>query len=50
VNVFTIGLGEDADMALLARIAGRSDRTFFARGPEDLTPVYSLIAARIPCR
>jgi Mg-chelatase subunit ChlD/DNA-binding beta-propeller fold protein YncE len=50
ISLFSIGLGADADMNLLERISGRGDRTYFARGPEDLIPVYTDIAANIPCR
>lgn len=49
VVVFTIGLGEDLDLAALEEMA--SERGYFYRAPdaEDLAAIYAAIAVTIPC-
>ncbi len=43
VQIYTIGLGTDADVALLADMAGSAERYFFAPRPEELFPIYGQI-------
>lgn len=47
--LFAIGLGDEADAALLRRITGDARRTFFAPAPEQLEGIYRTIAEVIPC-
>lgn len=49
VWVHAIGLGTDADMALLTAVAS-PDGVHFAPGPEDLAAIYARLAGVIPCR
>jgi Mg-chelatase subunit ChlD/DNA-binding beta-propeller fold protein YncE len=49
VAVFTIGLGSDADLALLARLAEDPSRAYRAAGEADLAAIYRAIADSIPC-
>jgi Mg-chelatase subunit ChlD len=50
VTVFTIGLGDDVDGALLVTLAGTAERYYAAPGAADLADIYGRIAARLPCR
>jgi Ca-activated chloride channel family protein len=50
VQIFAVGLGADADMDLLAAVAGTESRTFFASGPETLTAIYQRIGGAVSCR
>jgi Mg-chelatase subunit ChlD len=43
VQIYTIGLGDQADDVLLREIAGRDDRYFYAPTPAELFPVYTEI-------
>lgn len=47
--LYAVGLGADADRALLERVAG-PERTYFALDGEALTAIYREIAATIPCQ
>jgi Mg-chelatase subunit ChlD len=47
---FTIGLGGDADMGLLERVAGSAERSFFAPTADELAQIYRQIATAIPCQ
>ncbi|MEO8083241.1 MAG: VWA domain-containing protein, partial [Ardenticatenales bacterium] len=47
--IFTIGLGDGADTALLRSIAGDARRYFYAPGPNQLEGIYRTIAEVIPC-
>ena len=49
VVVFTVGLGEDLDLAALEAMA--SERAYFHRAPDadDLAAIYAAIAVTIPC-
>ena len=49
VSVFTVGVGDDLDLAALAAIA--SQPSYFYRTPdaEGLSAIYAEIAASIPC-
>jgi len=49
VTVFTIGIGPDADAALLIRVAGDPDRYFASEGGADLREIYRRIAGALPC-
>jgi Mg-chelatase subunit ChlD len=42
-QIYTVGLGSDVDQALLADLAGRPDRFFFAPTAGDLFPIYAQI-------
>lgn len=48
--VFTIGLGADADGALLIEIAGAPGRYSYAPDQRALSAVYQAIAWSLPCR
>ncbi|MCB9177589.1 MAG: VWA domain-containing protein [Caldilineae bacterium] len=50
IRRFTIGLGGDADMALLERVAGNPARAFFAPTADQLAEIYRQIASAIPCQ
>jgi Mg-chelatase subunit ChlD len=50
VEVFTIGLGADADGGLLAAIASDASHYHFAPTPDELAAIYRRIAGTIPCR
>jgi uncharacterized protein YegL len=50
VELFTIGLGADADGALLARLATDNEHHFHAPSADDLRAIYERIAGEIPCR
>ncbi len=43
VQVYTIGLGNDADTAVLRAMAGHDDRYFSAPSPAELFPIYGEI-------
>lgn len=47
--VYTIGLGADADMALLRAISGE-ERSYFAPDGGQLEEIYRELAVTIPCR
>lgn len=49
-DVYTVGLGNDADLALLARVAGRPDHAFSAPSEADLAGIYRNIAGALPCQ
>jgi Mg-chelatase subunit ChlD len=49
-DVYTVGLGGDADLALLAMVAGRPDHAFTAPSEADLAGIYRSIAGAIPCQ
>lgn len=49
LRVYTIGLGGDANLPLLARVAGDSRRAYFAPSEADLAAIYRSIAGAIPC-
>jgi Mg-chelatase subunit ChlD len=49
VTVFTVGLGADADPALLARVAGDPSRALQAPQATDLGAIYRQIAGRVLC-
>jgi Mg-chelatase subunit ChlD len=49
-QIFTIGLGADADAALLVEVAGAGARYYAAPGAGDLAAIYRAIAVTIPCR
>lgn len=50
VTLFVIGLGADADGALLRALAASPDAYYHAPGPGDLAAIYERIAVRLPCR
>jgi hypothetical protein len=47
--VFAIGLGADADLDALRRMAGRPGWFYRATGSEQLEGIYEAIAVTIPC-
>jgi len=47
--LYTVGLGDDADMGTLRQVAGRADRAFFAPDAAGLTRVYGQIAGKALC-
>lgn len=47
VEIFTIGLGRDADPPLLQSLSSGTDYYAFAPGPEDLQAIYEAIAVVI---
>ena len=49
VNIFTIGLGEDADKELLKAIASRPEQSYIAPTSADLEAIYQQVARDIPC-
>lgn len=49
VLVYSIGLGEDLDAALLAGIARQPERLLLTPDAEDLLQVYERIARELPC-
>jgi Mg-chelatase subunit ChlD len=49
VQIYAVGLGEDADLELLEAIGGPG-RVFHAREPQALTEIYRGLAIRLPCR
>ncbi len=49
IVVYTIGLGPDADLALLADVAGSPARAYPAPDEADLADIYRAIARAIPC-
>jgi uncharacterized protein YegL len=48
-SVFAIGLGEDADMALLEQLAQDRTHVFFAPEARTLFEIYGRIAGRVLC-
>ncbi len=48
--VFTIGLGQDVDQALLGDVASRPEWYFHAPDTGDLNRIYEQIAYSIPCK
>jgi len=50
VELFVIGLGSDADLALLSLLAGAHERTFMAPGTSELAAIYEAIAGAVLCR
>jgi hypothetical protein len=49
VLVFTVGLGQDLDVAALAAIASRPAYYFRAPDAEALDAIYRTIAVAVPC-
>lgn len=49
ILIYTIGLGPDADQALLAEVAGVAGRAFRAPNEAVLADIYRAIARAIPC-
>ncbi|MEO8082586.1 MAG: VWA domain-containing protein [Ardenticatenales bacterium] len=49
ILIYTIGLGPDADQALLADVAGVANRAFRAPDEAVLADIYRAIARAIPC-
>lgn len=49
VVLFTIGLGPDADLALLGQVASSPAHSFVAPSAADLIGIYERISAAIPC-
>ncbi|MCB0205647.1 MAG: VWA domain-containing protein, partial [Anaerolineae bacterium] len=47
--IFTIGLGGDADAALLRQIATSPDHYYYAPTPDDLEEIYLAIAGQVGC-
>jgi len=47
--LFTIGLGTDADMALLRELSGDARRTFYAPNGAALLDIYNSIAGQALC-
>jgi uncharacterized protein YegL len=50
IRVYAVGLGNDADIAVLTRIAGTRGAVFHAPGAGDLLAIYLDLAAGLPCR
>ena len=50
IVLFTIGLGEDANMDLLRRMAVDPSRAIYAPNEADLAEIYRGIASLIPCQ
>jgi len=50
VTIYTIGLGDDVNPAMLASIAGSTERVYLAPDATQLARVYAEIARLIPCR
>lgn len=50
VSVFTVGLGDDADRALLAGLAKDPSYAFLAPRATELGEIYRRIAVTLPCR
>jgi Mg-chelatase subunit ChlD len=48
--IATIALGDDADRALLAAIAGAPERAFDGAGGDGLEAIADLVAVRVDCR
>jgi DNA-binding beta-propeller fold protein YncE/Mg-chelatase subunit ChlD len=49
VTLYTIGIGEELDVAALERMASRPEYFFRAPDAEDLAQIYAGIAGAIPC-
>ncbi len=49
VRVYAIGLGDDVDAALLARVASGPDQLVLTPDAEDLARIYTAIARDLPC-
>jgi Mg-chelatase subunit ChlD len=50
ITLYAIGLGADADEAMLRAVAGHPSRHFRAAGPQDLLNIYTQIAGVVQCR
>jgi Mg-chelatase subunit ChlD len=50
VLIYTIGLGQDVDHALLRDVAGKPEWYFFAPDTSDLAEIYGKIVTVIPCK
>ena len=50
IHIITIGLGEDADAALLIQIASSPDSYYYAPSAEALAAIYQAIAGELRCR
>ena len=48
--MYVIGLGDDVDAALLARLASDPASLYLAPDAEDLRTIYAQIARELPCR
>jgi hypothetical protein len=48
--IYTIGLGQDVDQALLTDIASKPEWHFFEPDTSDLAEIYGQIAYSIPCK
>jgi Mg-chelatase subunit ChlD len=48
-TLFTIGLGANADGALLSQLAGDPSRYHYAPGAEALSAIYRSVAWSLPC-
>jgi uncharacterized protein YegL len=48
--IYTIGLGQDVDHALLADVSSKPEWYFFAPDTGDLAEIYGQIAYSIPCK
>jgi Mg-chelatase subunit ChlD len=49
VTIYAVGLGSDADQALLRQVAGDASHFYFAPDSGDLRAIYAAIAGAIPC-
>ena len=49
VTIFTIGLGEDLNLAALEAMASKPGYFYRAPDSEDLAEIYGAIAVEIPC-
>lgn len=49
VVIYTIGLGPEADLAALERIAGDARRAYYSPDEGELGAIYRAIASLIPC-
>lgn len=50
ITIYTIGLGEDADRALLRAVAGSPSRAFFAPTAAELADIYREVAGAVGCK
>jgi Mg-chelatase subunit ChlD len=50
ITIFTIAFGEDADRALLERVAGRKEQSFFAPDATTLVEIYQSLAELVGCK
>lgn len=49
IDLYTVGLGADADLMLLELLSGSSDKSHFAPGAAELTAIYRHLAADLAC-